>query len=132
MANKDLIIKLAKLANNNPSEHEANAAARKVCQLLAENSFSMLSGLTRTTEPDFKSTVVSTPYGTGPFGEWFRKWEEEVFKNTNVEYNPFTSPIRGGKKEKESRMRTCTKCGCEVNTYRIKEDPFICQVCHWS
>src|SRR5215831_9723714 len=37
--NFDLITKLAKLANNNPNENEANAAARKVCKLLAEANF---------------------------------------------------------------------------------------------
>ena len=37
--NYDLIIKLAKLANNNPNENEANLAARKVCKLLAEANF---------------------------------------------------------------------------------------------
>jgi hypothetical protein len=37
--NYDLIIKLAKLANNNPNDNEANQAARKVCRLLAEANF---------------------------------------------------------------------------------------------
>jgi hypothetical protein len=37
--NYDLIIKLAKLANNNPNDNEANMAARKVCKLLAESNF---------------------------------------------------------------------------------------------
>lgn len=37
--NYDLITKLAKLANNNPNENEANLAARKVCKLLAEGKF---------------------------------------------------------------------------------------------
>lgn len=37
--NFDLITKLAKLANNNPNENEANLAARKVCRLLAEGEF---------------------------------------------------------------------------------------------
>jgi hypothetical protein len=35
----DRLIKLAKLANNNPNENEANLAARKVCKLLAEAEF---------------------------------------------------------------------------------------------
>lgn len=37
--NLDLITKLAKLANNNPNENEANLAARKVCKLLEEGNF---------------------------------------------------------------------------------------------
>ena len=37
--NLDLLIKLVKLANNNPSENEANLAARKVCKMIEENKF---------------------------------------------------------------------------------------------
>lgn len=37
--NFDLITKLARLANNNPNENEANLAARKACKLLAEGNF---------------------------------------------------------------------------------------------
>lgn len=33
------IKKLIELANNNPNSNEANAAARKVCELLEEYSF---------------------------------------------------------------------------------------------
>lgn len=36
---KELIVKLAKLANNNPNENEANMAARKVCKLLEALNF---------------------------------------------------------------------------------------------
>lgn len=37
--NNDLVIKLIKLANNNPNENEANLAARKVCSLLKDYKF---------------------------------------------------------------------------------------------
>jgi len=37
--NTELIIKLAKLANNNPNDNEANSAARKVCKLLEEGKY---------------------------------------------------------------------------------------------
>lgn len=36
---KDLIVKLIRLANNNPNENEANMAARKACKLLGESDF---------------------------------------------------------------------------------------------
>jgi hypothetical protein len=39
--NLDLLKKLVKLANNNPNENEANAAARKVCEMLAEANFNL-------------------------------------------------------------------------------------------
>jgi hypothetical protein len=37
--NLELIIKLVKLANNNPSDNEANLAARKVCRLIEDGKF---------------------------------------------------------------------------------------------
>lgn len=37
--NLELLIKLVKLANNNPNEHEANFAARKACKLIEESKF---------------------------------------------------------------------------------------------
>lgn len=36
---KDLIIKLIRLANNNSNEHEANLAARRVCLMLRDYKF---------------------------------------------------------------------------------------------
>lgn len=40
--NIELIIKLAKLANNNPNDNEANAASRKVCRLIEEGNFQFI------------------------------------------------------------------------------------------
>lgn len=37
--NLDLLKKLVNLANHNPNENEANAAARRVCRLLEESKF---------------------------------------------------------------------------------------------
>ena len=37
--NLELLQKLVKLANNNPNENEANAAARKVCLMISESEF---------------------------------------------------------------------------------------------
>jgi len=37
--NLDLLIKLVKLANNNPNENEANLAARKVCKIIEEGKY---------------------------------------------------------------------------------------------
>ena len=58
--NIDLITKLAKLANNNPNEHEANLAARKVCRLLEEGKF-LFNG-TR--------TAVDKIPNAGNYGTW--------------------------------------------------------------
>lgn len=39
--NLDLLKKLTRLANHNPNEHEANSAARRVCQMLEGGGFSL-------------------------------------------------------------------------------------------
>src|SRR5688572_7856116 len=56
---KDKLIKLIKLANNNPSEGEANAAARKVCRLLAESDFNWLKDSPTTIKKPITSDLVS-------------------------------------------------------------------------
>ena len=67
--NHELITKLAKLANNNPNENEANAAARKVCKLLAEANF------------DFGKTTTSQQSNTnrGPEGHYGSPMSEQEF-----------------------------------------------------
>lgn len=54
--NLDLLIKLVKLANNNPNENEANSAARRVCKLIAEG--------------DYKFTNVAPPKKPSVATEW--------------------------------------------------------------
>lgn len=57
---KDVLIKLARLANNNPNENEANSAARRVCKLLAEDNFAVIN---------------SNPIGAGsPYGPRNYTW----------------------------------------------------------
>lgn len=46
--NIDKLKALIRLANNNPNEHEANLAARKVCKQLAGNDFALLKEPART------------------------------------------------------------------------------------
>lgn len=53
--NLDLLIKLVKLANNNPSENEANLAARKVCRIIAEGNYKFIAD-SKTTVGGFKPT----------------------------------------------------------------------------
>lgn len=53
---------------------------------------------------------------------------------TDVRYKPWTkpNPFTNEPKKKESTTRKCTKCGLEVSTFRIKEEPFVCNGCHWG
>jgi hypothetical protein len=205
------LLGLIRLANNNNSEGEANAAARKVCQILAGGYFRIEQVVTKTaagkmneartwndvkrsTEPEFRSRQWTGNPSTGPspFDEFFRGWSQRrnPFRETpyskgfwdNVEtksaptddewkdaeaerkrneekrkqhasnyanYNPFrTGEYSSGladdeewqwdhttgtrKKVKKQEMRKCAKCGLEILTYRLKEDPWICNPCHWK
>lgn len=42
--NLPLLMKLVKLANHNPNDHEANAAARRVCQMIEAAGFQFGAG----------------------------------------------------------------------------------------
>ncbi len=71
--NFDLITKLAKLANNNPNEAEANSAARKVCKLLAEANFQF------TGEPvkqKVQQGPVGDPFSSTDFYDWFYRFAQ--------------------------------------------------------
>jgi hypothetical protein len=113
--NKDLIVKLAKLANNNPNDNEANAAARKVCRLLAESNF------------DFGSSITIPPKQyTGAVRE------DPIYKSywySNYNWNPdyWNEP----KKEKEKKERKCNVCGKVELTARVTA-VFVCNNCEWT
>lgn len=144
--NKDLIIKLAKLANNNPNEHEANSAARRVCKLLAEANFnfgSTWNDVKRSSEPEFKSKAYNgdnfdwatfndlyskiNRERTYDYNKWKSKWanqhEGRYNRKEPVDYNPFEH-----KTKRTSAQRTCIKCGLKTFTYN-QEESFICTIC---
>lgn len=150
--NFDLIIKLAKLANNNPNDHEANAAARKVCRLLAEANFKFEADrptITRTKEPDFsskypppkKSTRKAEPernpfrgsaYNT-PFDQAFRDMYDKANswsgRGNPFGFNPdYINWKEERDKKKEDVERVCSRCNLKVKTYS-KEEPFVCTIC---
>lgn len=224
---KDQIKSLIRLANNNPSEHEANAAARRVCKELADNkeeqfhrpktAFGKMNESTlrewtdprtgdlnirisqldlhnssnrgiieilkqlkaaierprtwndvqRSTEPAWSSKppteaeeakrneekrkTHSQNYGFNSkdfdfdIYEFMRKYgmgtksapepdnsydkETGPFKK-DAWRNPFVDPAQKEKKRQE--VRICSRCGLEIKTFRIKENPFICNPCHWA
>lgn len=66
--NFNLITKLAKLANNNPNENEANLAARKVCRLLAEGKFEF------TNEPPLRGRSPIQPQSSY---SWWKPTKEQ-------------------------------------------------------
>jgi ribosomal protein S27AE len=158
--NLDLLIKLVKLANNNPNENEANLAARKVCKLIEEGKYQFSPNSVVNKSPQRPgSQPVSNPYSNpgygSPFEEFFRQggfknmWQEserqrdfhnEQYKRSQQEQRPRQDAHNYGydfyskpeePRKKPSRNRECSKCGYAVNTSNMK-DPFVCSVCQWK
>jgi hypothetical protein len=234
----DVLKALIRLANNNPSEHEANAAARKVCKEITEQQIEQVrpkpiktaygkmneatlkewvdpatgdinikitsldihnsanggviealkllkraieqpktwNDVKRSSEPAWKpnppkkeaydSTFYDEAYDFKKgFSEDFFKdlfnragvkfggfksaptdnqWTDaEAERKRNEEkreqhtsnysgdfYTNFKGGQRGGKRRQE--LRVCSKCGLEIMTFRIKENPWVCAPCHWG
>jgi len=147
--NLKLIEKLAKLANNNPNDNEANSAARRVCKLLAEGNFKYQDGGTwndvrRSTEPEFRPKPPSddiydffrnmgfgnagggkSAYKNYYDGSWAEP-KEPKYKYANKAQEDFYNEPK-----KESRKRTCSKCGKECWTKRVTS-VFTCNECEWN
>lgn len=83
--NFDLIEKLIRLANNNPNEHEANLAARKVCRFLNDHKF--------------HETIPVTPRQHQAASEPFNPFEHfdfgDIFREIHKRY-PFPQEQREG------------------------------------
>lgn len=84
--NLDQLIKLAKLANNNPNEHEANAAARKVCRLIEAGNYQFVN----TKEPASVGSEARTWSETRRADEPFWKHYEEIFRKREEQYKKYT------------------------------------------
>lgn len=149
------------LANHNPSDHEANRAARLVCKMIEEAKlFEGKDGrpltyndIHRTTEPEFKSTR------TGPatdWMDWYEKWQkqnreaqeartpnyDDYFKNS-----PFSSEQRENwvngewnftreetkKKREHKRYLQCKTCSRMKETiFQGAAELFECNPCQWT
>lgn len=96
----------------------------------------------RSTEPQWKSYEAQKSAEARAYQEeWFRRWDsywkesekDPVKGNTSWNTYRYTGADSNFKnKKKKSTTRKCTKCGLEVSTFRIKEEPFVCNVCHWK
>lgn len=212
---------LIRLANKNPNEHEANLAARKVCEQLADrytmpgktaagkmneailkewtdpktgdlhiiisrlnlhgdnriiNILKLLkeaivgprtwNDVKRSEEPEFRSAPNPSRAGYEYVNDFFRKYGRAGGPFGNVRWSgfdwanapekdapepdcepprykePYKDPradqnfdwVTGNwkKKERPQEKRKCSKCGLEIMTFRIKEDPWVCNFCHWK
>lgn len=106
--NIDLITKLAKLANNNPNDNEANSAARKVCRLLADGEFKF-------------NNSNPIPPGNRP-EDRNKSWSNHPFDDM---FNHFygREPPRG------PTTRKCKSCGKEFSPGWLDIDYNLCNDC---
>lgn len=112
----NLIKKLVRLANKNPNEHEANAAARKVCKLIEEGKF------------DFGNTRQSFNWSDDFLYEFLKKSKGPAYKNTSSDwvYPPTDYETRSNVK----RKLTCSKCKEAKETrFRGAADIWVCMEC---
>jgi len=160
--NLELLIKLVKLANNNPNDNEANSAARRVCKMIAEADYKFINN----NPTNFKSTPNPST-GFNPFEEIIRNMRNQRTPYNsynpyeNIWKNPFTQPeptkqpfydgmwaneskeraypineydpITGKRKEKPKRNLMCNTCNKSFNTiFQGLESLFICNDCQWT
>lgn len=216
----DRLLALIKLANNNPNENEANAAARLVCKELidAKGNFKDFTITAKQTfQPSKKqeefhggrraaksnkayqdiNDMMNDIFGFGRYStagatskpktpprgvnreawEHFNNqagksapepdnsWDREttrtkanpypgsgpeyvrysgfdwVGRDNSIPKEPKESTKQGkteyyydanGNRKYKEEMRKCSKCGLEIMTRRIHEDPWICNPCHWK
>ena len=133
--------KLVKLANNNPNEHEANLAARRVCKIIEDAKFEF--GITTSKQPD--SSYYKTTYYTQPpkhkspwedlytvnFEEIINKMRKEQQRATEeqAKYRPrYQDPLT--REVFEKRKIKCNRC-LETKETRFKglADTWICMEC---
>lgn len=141
--NIDLIIKLAKLANENTNDNEANAAARKVCRLIKEGNYQFGLELANPIKPgttwnDLKRNDGPPPWSskrpTTPrpdFHDWFvnmytenhgqeKSYDSET--NGTYEYHQYTASDQNERvanaREKRERRR------------QVPKRPLECTRCH--
>lgn len=160
--NYDLIIKLARLANENPNENEANLAARKVCKLIKAANYKFKSDTTVTSEqranktesepktwadvqrsadPEFKSkryTNSNNPYSWVGFDFETKSNREWQPTQAQKDYwartgSHFTESQRKSREFRTKQNLKCYKCNQIIETGFIgPPQMFKCNLCIWK
>lgn len=159
--NLDLLIKLVRLANNNPNDNEANLAARKVCKMIGENNYKLDGTIKPTVKQQYNHQYYEQPkphpfddlfnrfYGQGPFragrNPFEESWvntppkskvtpEEKEWENKNK--GKWDIPNTGDFKKKERNPKIILKCSvCSIekeSRYVGNPTEFKCYDCHWK
>lgn len=153
--NLTLLIKLVKLANNNPNDNEANLAARKVCRMIAEGDYkfnqppisnpmgnSPPPGYTPPPSQGFNPFEDMLNYRWGGFDQAKKEesWTSNPYEPRAKPYEPPTGypineydPLTGKRKEKPKRNLTCSVCKKDIWTiFQGLESVFECNTCIWE
>jgi SNF2 family DNA or RNA helicase len=114
---KDKIIKLIRLANNNPNDNEANLAARKACKLLGAAEKEFLAGPVRTAA-DKMNEHASNYSG---FPNWMRYASRAQREYYDAPYDDF---LRKNKERRAEQERAARKARDEerVRQQHAKEE----------
>lgn len=153
-----LIVKLIKLANNNPNENEANLAARKVCKMIADADYKFGN----TNKPKVNDYANSNIYprwdDLSPIYDYFRKQREQYEREKQERekraeqnkshssksygpYGPYSYDYERvynyewsePKPKKERRKLKCRTCNKVKETVFIGlEEAFECYECTWN
>lgn len=95
-------------------------------------------------EEMFRRTSRSRPFTQGAWTDkaphvdapepesWDREtkphsYDEARYSTYNTNFNP-----DGTKKKKPEELRKCVRCGLEIMTTRLNENPWVCNPCHWK
>lgn len=148
--NIDRLIKFIELATNNPNEHEANLAARRVCNMLAVDNFKWIRAKVmfkmHPTQEDFiRRTEPPKPeyksqYYTEPSNPDFKSYVDEIFKNINYRWtkdDDFFSRLgnnpnlRYEERPNNNKIKLkCKTCGETKETrYRGAPELWVCMEC---
>ncbi len=130
--NLDLIIKLVKLANNNPNEHEANSAARQVCKLIAAGEFKFNNTNNDIKDKSIHPSQASSNYKGDPYMDiinQYRAYTKSYNPYYDLNYKPFTDE----KKPKPKKTLICRSCGLSFETGFVgPESMYECHTCQWK
>ena len=135
--NLDLLIKLVKLANNNPNEHEANSAARRACKLIAEGNFKFTADIPKN-EPSIKPQTGGFSSNPPSQNDWFEQFfratqqqREYSEKFRQPDFSRYTNPYTSKQQEPlKSHTIPCIKCwhNFTVNV-NINPSSYVCYFC---
>lgn len=158
--NKELLIKLIKLANHNNADGEANAAARRVCKMIENDQFKCLGQEIKTKPVDSPFTYTTQPASNPPKSAYDYVKEKFYYKDdpfsdfrhykVNVDWGeePFKTPYKQAYNREdeayyrrrskrgfgdEKRNLKCKTCGNVRETiFTGLENLFECNDCQWT